>query len=121
VCGAVEDDAHLFFRCQLPRVVWFFTSPPLRTDNLPQDNDGVQLILQTVIPTSITDDLLIKILTTMWYIWKARNDNRFQRKTWTPWQVHHAMAAHTSAHQEALQQQPIQNDPPIIDGPQQQS
>jgi hypothetical protein len=20
----------------------------------------------------------------MWYIWKARNDNRFQRKTWTP-------------------------------------
>ena len=30
----------------------------------------------------------------MWYIWKARNDNRFQRKTWTPMQVHNAVAAH---------------------------
>jgi hypothetical protein len=45
-------------------------------------------------PISITDDLFIKILTNMWYIWKARNDNKFQRKTWTPWLVHHDVAAH---------------------------
>ena len=34
-CGAVEDDAHLFFHCHLPRAVWFSTDPPLRTNNLP--------------------------------------------------------------------------------------
>ena len=34
-CGAVEDDAHLFFHCQLPRAVWFSANPPIRTDNLP--------------------------------------------------------------------------------------
>jgi hypothetical protein len=28
-CSAVEDDAHLFFHCQLPRAVWFSMDPPL--------------------------------------------------------------------------------------------
>ena len=40
-CGAVEDDAHLFFHCNLPRAVWFSFNPPMRTDNLPQENDEV--------------------------------------------------------------------------------
>lgn len=44
----------------------------------------------------------------MWYIWKARNDNRFQRKTWNPWQVHHQATAHLHTHKliqlEGLQQ-----------------
>jgi spore germination protein GerM len=38
----------------------------------------------------------------MWYIWKARNDNRFQRRTWTSSQVHHATAAHLNTHRIAL-------------------
>jgi len=37
---AVEHDAHLFFHCNLPRAVWFSFTPPMRTDNLPQENDG---------------------------------------------------------------------------------
>jgi len=37
-----------------------------------------------------------KILTTLWYIWKARNDHRFARKTWNTWQVPHAVVAHLS-------------------------
>lgn len=40
---------------------------------------------------------------TLWYLWKARNDTRFQRKTWNPWQVHHAVEAHVSTHRAALQ------------------
>jgi hypothetical protein len=36
----------------------------------------------------------------MWYLWKARNDNRFQRKVWTPWQVHHAVAAHIAGYRQ---------------------
>ena len=39
----------------------------------------------------------------MWYIWKARNDNRFQRKTWTPMQVYNAVAAHINTHLQAQQ------------------
>ena len=58
VCGAVEDDTHLFFHCHLPWAVWFSTSPPLRTNNLPQDHDGVQLTLQAIISTSTSNDLL---------------------------------------------------------------
>jgi hypothetical protein len=40
--------------------------------------------------------LLLKILITVWYIWKARNDRRLARKNWTPWWGHHAVAAHIS-------------------------
>jgi len=69
--------------------------PPLLTDNLPQENDGIQLTIQAIITNSI-DDLFNRILITMWYLWNARNDTHFQRKSWTPWQVHHAVAAHTA-------------------------
>lgn len=50
--GQIEDDAHLFFHCQLPRAVWFSFTPPLRTDLLPQDNDGVsyKILLQMLCP-----------------------------------------------------------------------
>jgi hypothetical protein len=41
----VEDDVHLFFHCNLSRAVWFSNDPPLRTNNLPQENDGVQITL----------------------------------------------------------------------------
>ena len=96
-CGAVGDDAHLFFHCNLPRAVWFSTNTSLRTDNLPQENDGIQIILQAIISESTPEYLFHKILTTLWYLWKARNDNRFQSKPWTPWQVHQAVAAHINA------------------------
>jgi hypothetical protein len=64
-CQATEDDAHLFFHCQLPRAVWFSFDPPLRTDNLPHELDGIQLILQFVLPNSTTDALFNKILITL--------------------------------------------------------
>ena len=93
----MEDDAHLFFHCNLPRAVWFSSTPSLRIDNLPQESDGVQSILASFISNSMPDSLFTKIHITLWYIWKARNDNRFQRKTWTPVQVHHAVAALVAA------------------------
>ena len=100
-CGAVEDDAHLFFHCNLPRVVWFSFNPSMRTDNLPNESDGVQQILQCFISNLVSESLLQKILITSWYIWKARNDRRFQRNTWTPMQVHNAVAAHINTHMQA--------------------
>jgi ribonuclease HI len=48
----------------------------------------------------------------LWYIWKARNDNRFQRKTWTTNQIKLAAAAHINAHLDALQN-PV--SPPLQD------
>jgi len=67
----------------------------------PQESDGVQLTLPSFISNSTPKSLLCKILTTTWYLWKARNYNRFHRKTWTPWQVHHAVAAHVTTHRQA--------------------
>jgi hypothetical protein len=112
VCGLLETDAHTLFHCQLPRAVWFSSNPPIRTDQLTQELDGVQLILETILPASISNDLLHTIIATMWYLWKARNDNRFNRNTWTPWQVHHAVQAHLSTHLLATQDPPIHQDQP---------
>ena len=100
-CGAVKDDAHLFFHCDLPRAVWFSFTPSIRTDNLPHENDGVQLILQSFISNSTSDALFHKILFTLWYIWKARNDNHFRRHTWTPMQVNTNVAAHIKTNTQA--------------------
>jgi hypothetical protein len=58
------------------------------------EDDGVQVILSLIISDTTKNSLLQTILTTLRYIGKARNDKRFARKTWTTWQVHHAVAAH---------------------------
>jgi hypothetical protein len=100
-CGAVEDDAHLFFHCNLPRAIWFSFSPSIRTDTLPQENDGVQLILQSLISNSIPDALFHKILFTLWYIWKVRNDRHFRGYTWTPGQVNNVVAGHIKSNAQA--------------------
>lgn len=58
--------------------------------------------MQTLISDAISDNLICKILTTLWYIWKARNDKLFHQKTWTPIQVHNAAAAHLNTHIQAI-------------------
>jgi len=99
-CGKVENDSHLFFHCDFARAVWFSADPPLQTDVLPQEEDGVQHILSSFISDSTSISLLQLI--TLWYLWKARNDQRFQRKTWTPCQVHHAVAAYIMTQNAAI-------------------
>jgi hypothetical protein len=77
----------------------------LLTTFLHAEEDGVQLTLPILISPNPTDEILCKTLFIMWYIWKARNDNRFQRKTWTSSQVHHAANAHMNTHFSALREQ----------------
>lgn len=107
-CGAIENDVHLFFHCNLPRAVWFSFSPPMRTDNLLLESDGIQSTLHSFISNSTSDTIFNKILYTLWYIWKARNDYHFNRKHST--QVHHATVAHMSSYNAALIPQVGPND-----------
>ena len=56
----VETDAHLFFHSHFARAVWFSATPPLRSDTLPMEDDGVQDILSILITDATTSDLLQK-------------------------------------------------------------
>jgi hypothetical protein len=82
----------------------------MSTANLAAETDGIQLALSSFIPNSTPELTFQKILFTLWYIWKARNDYHFKRKRWTAAQVHHAVAAHMDSHNTALSMhQPIPN------------
>jgi hypothetical protein len=79
-CGFSETDFHLFFGCTFARAVWFSSSPPLRIDSLPSNEDSIQATLVFILSNNISEDLLQEVLTRLWYLWKARNDFRFNNK-----------------------------------------
>jgi hypothetical protein len=87
----IENNSQLFFHCPFARAVWFSARPPLRSSMLPFEQDGVQEALAALITKITADADLHRIWTTLWYIWKARNDIRFNRKKWTILEVHHAV------------------------------
>ena len=103
-CGAIEDDQHLFFKCALSMEVWSSADPPVQTNNFPPEIDGIQMSLSLMTTPNPSDDILSKTLFTLWYIWKARNDNRFNRRTWTSTQIHQRAKAHMHTYLEALQE-----------------
>ena len=92
--GMTENDSHLFFHCNFSRAVWFSANPPLLTSNLPREQDGVQEALTALITPNTQDNIMIMIITTLWFIWKARNELRFRQKKWSILQVHFAAQAH---------------------------
>jgi hypothetical protein len=71
---------------------------------VPED-DGIQTTLSNIITNSTTEINFLKILFTLWYLWKARNDFHFNRRQWKPTQVHHAAQAHLQSHIAALNTQ----------------
>jgi hypothetical protein len=46
---------------------------------------------------------MVKILYILWYIWKARNDKKFNNKNWTIWKIHHAANADCQVTRSVLQ------------------
>jgi hypothetical protein len=40
----------------------------------------------------------IQTISTLWYIWKARNDKKFNNKTWTAQQIHMHVKANLDNH-----------------------
>lgn len=74
---------NFFFHCHFARAVWFSSKTPIHTSILPHEQDGVQDTLETIMAGSISEEQFQRIITLMWYLWKARNDLRFQRKSWS--------------------------------------
>jgi hypothetical protein len=74
--------------------VWASSTTTLNPHLINPHLDGVQHILPNIFTTNPTEVSLTKTLFLLWYIWKARNDKRFQRKSWTSFQVHNAAATH---------------------------
>jgi hypothetical protein len=119
-CGAIKNDVHLFFLCDLPAQVWTSTAFSLPIYSLDPHEDGVQIALSLLIPPNSSKSYISKFLFTSWYIWKAHNDNRFHRKIWTSFQVQKTAQAHQQNHLSALQEisqphqhhsQPLNSDP----------
>jgi hypothetical protein len=80
-CGQIENDVHLFFKCDISSQVWAASTTPLPIHSISKQEDGLQIALPLLITLTPSDDTLCITLLTLWYLWKARNDNRFQRKT----------------------------------------
>ena len=60
----------------------------------------------------MVSNLLCKILYTLWFIWKARNDYHFNRKEWTPPQVHQAVQAYMTYNEHNPPQSSTQSAQP---------
>ena len=101
LCGAIENDVHLFFHCDFARSVWFSSTTPLLSSSLPNEEDGVQECLQKIINSKTPEDILTQVVTYLWF-WKARNDRRFRQRNWSVLQVHLAVKAHIQTYNAAL-------------------
>lgn len=75
LCNTIETDAHLFFECPFAKAVWFAGDNPIRTDNLPTGDQGVQAQLAYVLPSTSSPEKIQDPLSTIWHIWKTRNDS----------------------------------------------
>jgi len=72
---------------------WNNRSPP---ELLPksQEQDGVQQCLAQIIGNRSSDEILVQVTAYLWFIWKARNDLRFRKRSWSVLQVHLAVNTH---------------------------
>lgn len=80
----------MFFECDFARAVWFSATMPLRTDRLTPEPDACTLSF--ILTNNFSDDILQEIFTRLWYLWKARNDFRFNKK-WSVSRLNHEVQA----------------------------
>jgi hypothetical protein len=100
-CGLIENDVHLLFLCDMPRLVWN-SSFRLSLHLIDPIEDGIQSALPLLLPFSPSEQDLSNFLFIAWYIWKARNDLRFQRRKWNSFQVLHSAHAQRHTHNSAM-------------------
>jgi hypothetical protein len=101
-CGNTENDIHLFFFCDLPINIWSDQNINLPV-HLIQPNDDIQRAVVTLLSNNHSEANLSRFFFLTWYIWKARNDERFQRKKWNYMQVIKVAEAHMNNHLSALE------------------
>jgi len=102
LCGSTKNDAHLLFYCDFVRAVWFSAKTPLLTSVLPQEEDGIQYCLAKIIGSKTSEEILVQVMTYLWFIWKVRNDFRFHKRKWSVLQVHLAVQAHIHSFNRTL-------------------
>jgi ribonuclease HI len=90
-----------FFLCNLPHHVWAHYALPPFTHLIDPHLDGIQRILPHFLFLNATEQNMTQILLILCYIWKARNDQRFQRKVWTFLQALHAAQSHLEINSQA--------------------
>lgn len=90
-CGLIETDLHLFFQCSFSRSIWF--SFGLKTDMLNSSLYPADII-HMICSGQQSELKLDTIFTTLWNIWKARNDLLFNKRKWSPMQVLPATVIH---------------------------
>jgi len=54
-CGQEETDQYLFFTCIVPAQVWSIANPPFLSNQIPVEDDGVQLSLSFLFQNDITE------------------------------------------------------------------
>ncbi|CAN6335055.1 unnamed protein product [Urochloa humidicola] len=68
-------------------------TPSLRTNQLPQGGQGVQQEVSSLITNQTPMQEIQRLITTLWFIWKARNELRLNRKKWSVPHVLHLITA----------------------------
>ncbi|CAO2191865.1 unnamed protein product [Urochloa humidicola] len=116
VCGKLESDFHIFFDCCFARMVWFSAHPVLRTECLTPQLEGVQDTLCTILAGHFSE-LLQQVLTRLWFLWKARNDLRFNNIRWSAFRVCNETAADILASWHLLSSQNTLNHSTHITSP----
>jgi hypothetical protein len=59
-CGAIKNDSHLFFLCDLPQRVWATSNTPISLHLINPDLDGVQHIILHLFSSNSTEQTLTK-------------------------------------------------------------
>lgn len=78
LCGQMEEtEVHLAFSCPFARSYWFAGPLALRSDGFNAPIKECLLNLTKIIPMELWD----KLTTSLWSLWRCRNDLVFQGKT----------------------------------------
>jgi len=79
-CGNIENDEHLFFHYDFSRAVWFHSPMGIKSDCL---HGSCAQMLNFLVHNLFSNEQVDLVFYILWFIWKARNDHRFNNKSWS--------------------------------------
>jgi hypothetical protein len=102
-CGLPETDFHLFFLCPFAKAAWFSNPWFLRSEAFVQNANSFDAVLLSLLSSGHLEASLASLATFLCCLWKARNDQLFDRKKIKPEQV----ALHSKALLQDLEVYPL--------------